>query len=99
MKIVHDELSTALERVEKRHRTFRANQRDARVHLHHREPPAGGGDEVALVRVRLFPNPHRIELSLKPAPIDYKRNSKFISHDVLPASLPRRLRLKEFVPS
>jgi hypothetical protein len=86
---VRDELPTTPERVEKRQRTVRANQRDARVHLHHREPAAGGGDEVALPCVRLFPNPQCIELSLKPAPIDNKRNTKFISHDVLPASLLR----------
>src|SRR5215467_889947 len=93
-EIVRDELPTTFERVEKRQRTVRANQRDARVHLHHREPAAGGGNEVTLMCVRLLPNPQPIELSLKPAPIDYLRNSKFISHDVLPASLPRRLRLE-----
>ena len=55
-EVVGDELPTALERVEKRHRAPRANQRDTRVYLDHWEPSAGRRNGVSFVGVRLLSN-------------------------------------------
>src|SRR5229473_1737645 len=70
-EVVGDELSTALEHIEKRHRAVRANQRDAGVHLHHRQPPAGCRNGVALSCVSLLSDPQFVQLRLEGAPIDY----------------------------
>jgi hypothetical protein len=41
------------------------------VDLHHRQPSTGGCDGVAFMRVRLLPNPQRVQFCLKRGAIDH----------------------------
>jgi hypothetical protein len=43
--------------------------RDGGVHLHHGQPPAGCRNRVTFARVRLLPNPQRIQFGLKGAAV------------------------------
>ena len=52
--LVDDELVTALEEVEERHRAVGSDDLDSPVDLDHRQPTAGSGDGVALTGVRLL---------------------------------------------
>jgi hypothetical protein len=71
--VVGDELPAAFERLQQRDRPVRADQGDRGVDLDHRQPPPGRGDRVALVGVRLFPNPQGVDFGLPGGAVDHRR--------------------------
>jgi hypothetical protein len=90
-EIVRDELSTPLERVEKRRRPVRANQSDGGVHLYHRQPSASGRDGVAFARVSLLSDPQCVQSRLKLHTNDDFGCSQFTFHEVCHPYLRLRL--------
>jgi hypothetical protein len=52
------------------------------VHLHHWEPAACGGNGLTFSGVRLLPNPQRLQLSVKRAPVNYPGAFKAIFQEV-----------------
>jgi len=79
-EIIGDEQPASLERVEQWHLPALADERRRAVDRDHREPPAGGRDRVALARMSLLPDPHRVQLFLEGRPIDYLGRTKLVSH-------------------
>ena len=63
VKIDHQKPS-ALEDLQQHHRSMRANQRDAGLHLNHRELPSRSSEGVTLAGVGLFPKPQLCDLSV-----------------------------------
>jgi hypothetical protein len=72
--VVGDQLPAAFERLQQRDRPVRADQRDRGVDLDHRQPPPGRGDRVALVGVRLFPDPQGVDFGLPGGAVDHRRH-------------------------
>lgn len=66
-EIVGDELSPALENIEKRHWAVRAYQRGGGVHLHHWQPPSGCRDGITFSSVSLLSNQQCVQLGLEGA--------------------------------
>src|ERR1700761_1266482 len=68
-EVVGDELATPLERFGQGRLAVRAGQRRLGGHLDHGQAAAGRGDGVALVGVRLLPDPQLVYLGLEPRPV------------------------------
>jgi hypothetical protein len=83
-----EQLGTALERVEQRHRAGCSNERRSRVDLDHWESPTSSGDCVALAGVRFLSHAELVDLLLESLAVD---GEGFRGHDVFRAVYNRKI--------
>src|SRR6266566_303950 len=76
--IVDDQKRSRLKDLQQRDRSMRADERNGRVHLDHRQMPSSRRDRIPFAGVRLFPNAQLVQFCLPGGPVDHCRQCRSV---------------------